>query len=80
MMRDIRPTPPQNLNPYARELLEAFAGHPEDDFPLPHSPAYHTFRTCYGWPEVSRGSHGLTPGWKISDLREEREDPCENMV
>lgn len=28
-MRDIRPTPPQNLNPYARELLEAFAGHPE---------------------------------------------------
>jgi hypothetical protein len=29
MMRDIRPTPPQNLNPYARELLEAFAGHPE---------------------------------------------------
>ncbi len=28
-MRDIRPTPPQNLDPYARELLEAFAGHPE---------------------------------------------------
>jgi hypothetical protein len=28
-MRDIRPTPPKNLNPYARELLEALAGHPE---------------------------------------------------
>lgn len=28
-MRNIRPTPPRNLNPYARELLEALAGHPE---------------------------------------------------
>jgi hypothetical protein len=51
-----------------------------DRFPLPHSPAYHTFRTSYGWPAAPRSSHGLTPGWKIQDLREEREDPCENMV
>jgi hypothetical protein len=28
-MRDLRPTPPANLNPYARELLDALAGHPE---------------------------------------------------
>jgi hypothetical protein len=28
-MRDLRPTPPTNLTPYARELLEALAGHPE---------------------------------------------------
>jgi hypothetical protein len=28
-MRDIHPKPPQNLNPYARELLDALAGHPE---------------------------------------------------
>ena len=28
-MRDIRPKPPQSLNLYARELLEALAGHPE---------------------------------------------------
>jgi hypothetical protein len=59
-----------------------FAGWREvfDHFPLPHSPAYHTFRARYGWPEAPRGSHGLTPGWKIADQREEREDPCERMV
>jgi hypothetical protein len=59
-----------------------FAGWREifDRFPLPHSPAYHTFRARYRWPEVARGSHGLTPGWKIADLHEGREDPCENMV
>jgi hypothetical protein len=51
-----------------------------DRFPLPHSPAYHTFRSSYGWPGVSRGSHGLTPGWKIADTREGRDDPCENTV
>jgi len=28
-MRDIRPTPPKNLNPYAQELLDALAGNPE---------------------------------------------------
>jgi hypothetical protein len=65
-----------------REDWCRFAGWREvfDRFPLPHSPAYHTFRARYGWPEVPRGTHGLTPGWKIADLREGREDPCENSV
>ena len=28
-MREAEPTPPKSLNPYARELLDALAGHPE---------------------------------------------------
>lgn len=65
-----------------REDWRRFAGWREvfDRFPLPHSPAYHTFRARYGWPESPFGSHGLTPGWKISDQREGREDLCENTV
>jgi len=51
-----------------------------DRFPLPHSPGYHTFRTSFRWPPVRRGSHGLTPGWKIRDLQEGRDDPCEHSV
>ncbi len=51
-----------------------------DRFPLPHSPAYHTFRTRFGWPQVARGTHGLVPGWKVQDLHEGREDLCENSV
>jgi len=31
-------------------------------------------------PTLRRSSHGLTPGWKISDLQEGRGDPCENLV
>jgi len=51
-----------------------------DRFPLPHSPAYHTFRARYHWQPVSRGTHGLVPDWKAQDLREGRTDPCEEMV
>ena len=51
-----------------------------DRFPLPHSPAYHTFRARFGWPDGPVGVHGLVPGWKIADLREGREDPCEGIV
>jgi hypothetical protein len=28
-MQNIRPKPPQNLNPFSRELLESLAGHAE---------------------------------------------------
>jgi hypothetical protein len=65
-----------------REDWLLFAGWRDafDQFPLPHSPAYHTFRTSYGWSPTPRGTHGLVPGWKIADMREEREDPCENLV
>lgn len=51
-----------------------------DRFQLPHSPAYHTFRARFGWPEVPAGTHGLAPGWKIADLHEGREDPCKAFV
>jgi len=51
-----------------------------DRFPLPHSPAYHTFRSRYGWTPSPRGRSGLMPGWKAQDLREGRTDPCEQNV
>ena len=51
-----------------------------DRFPLPHSPAYHTFRTYYGWDAFPRGRSGLLPDWRAQDLREDRTDPCEPTV
>ena len=51
-----------------------------DRFPLPHSPAYHTFRSRYGWDRVTSGRHGLTPAWKVQDQKEGRTDPCEELV
>jgi hypothetical protein len=51
-----------------------------DAFPLPDSPAYHTFRFRFGWEAVPRGTCGLTPQWKIQDLREGRNDPCEEIT
>ena len=51
-----------------------------DAFPLPHSPAYHTFRAWFGWPAIPRGTCGLTPPWVIQDRREGRTDPCEQAV
>ena len=51
-----------------------------DAFPLPHSPAYHTFRWWYGWEPVPAGSLGVNLRWQDQDLREGRTDPCEHMV
>lgn len=51
-----------------------------DEFPLPDSPAYHTFRLRFGWPSIPRGTCGLVPTWKLQDLREGRVDPCEHAV
>lgn len=51
-----------------------------DAHPLPDSPAYHAFRSTFGWPAMPRGTCGLTPPWKLQDLREGRVDPCEGMV
>jgi hypothetical protein len=51
-----------------------------DAFPLPDSPAYHTFRSWFGWPPVPRGTCWLTPPWRAQDLREGRSDPCEQAV
>ena len=49
-------------------------------FPLPHSPAYHTFRAWYGWEPVPRGRCGLVPPWRVQDMCEGRTDPCEDRV
>ena len=51
-----------------------------DAFPLPDSPAYHTFRQWFGWPPVPRGTCGLTPPWAVQDRREGHTDPCEHAV
>jgi len=51
-----------------------------DAYPLPDSPAYHTFRARFGWPSVARGTCGLVPPWRVQDLREGRADPCEGSV
>ncbi len=51
-----------------------------DRFPLPSSPAYHTFRMHYGWDVGPRGTSGLMPDWKAQDLREGRIDCCEASV
>ena len=51
-----------------------------DRFPLPNSPAYHTFRSAYGWNAAPRGTSGLMPDWKAQDIREGRLDCCEPFV
>lgn len=53
-----------------------------DRYPLPHSPAWHTFRTWFGWEDGPRpdSPSQFLPGWKLADLREGREDPCEGLV
>jgi len=54
-----------------------------DDFPLPASPAYHTFRAWFGWSAVPGVEPALapTPHYKVLDQLEGRpEDPCEEMI
>lgn len=65
-----------------REDWDRFAGWREifDRYPLPHSPAYHTFRSRFGWPAFPRGTCGLLPPWKLQDRQEGRVDPCEHAV
>lgn len=65
-----------------REDWDRFASWREifDAYPLPDSPAYHTFRARFGWPPVARGTCGLVPPWQVQDRREGRTDPCEDTV
>jgi hypothetical protein len=65
-----------------REDWERFASWRQifDAYPLPDSPAYHTFRARFGWPPVSRGTCGLVPPRRVQDLREGRADPCADSV
>ena len=49
-----------------------------DAFPVRHSPAYHTFRSFFGWEPVN--GHLLRAGYEIYDLKEGRADPCAQWV
>lgn len=54
-----------------------------DRFPLPLSPAYHTFRWWFGWPpvELPLGLRGPLPYYERLDEREGRApDPCRGMI
>lgn len=52
-----------------------------DEFPLLHSPAYHTFRAIFGWEDMPKeGGTNITPIYVKLDRLEGRTDPCENMI
>lgn len=66
-----------------RSDWELFAGWKDvfDRFPLPYSPAWHTFRSKYRWEDGPREyDFGVHAPWKDQDLVEGRTDPCEEMV
>jgi hypothetical protein len=50
-----------------------------DRYPLPHSPAYHAFRSWFGWPDAERGTVLETTAERL-DRREGRTDPCADML
>jgi hypothetical protein len=65
--------------------FELLSGWPEifDDFPLSASPAYHTFRSWFGWPPTKPAAPELipTPYYLVLDALEGRPaDPCENLI
>ncbi len=49
-----------------------------DAFPIDHSPAYHTFRSWFGWPRVP--GRLLRANYEIYDLQEGRSDPCVDWI
>jgi hypothetical protein len=51
-----------------------------DRFPLSGSPAYHAFRTFFGWAPVERSAFLGEPGYRKLDAAEGREDGCEDRV
>lgn len=67
------------------ETFALFAGWKDvfDRFPLPASPAYHAFRSWYGWERVPMppGIIGPEPRYAELDRLEGRPpDPCEGTV
>jgi hypothetical protein len=67
------------------ETFRLLAGWREifDRYPLPHSPAYHTFRRSFGWPDVPFPEHpvAVRATYEVLDRAEGRgPDPCEGMV
>ena len=68
-----------------RATFDLFSGWIEifDQFPVITSPAYHTFRSRFGWNQLPwpDGVRPPTPRWEHQDRMEERAaDPCEGMV
>lgn len=65
-----------------RETFELFEGWRSifDRYALPLSPAYHTFRTLFGWPKIEKGRILSTRAERL-DMSEGRpEDPCRGMI
>ena len=64
-----------------RETFEALSAWRAvfDDYPLPDSPAYHAFRSWFGWPSVARGAVLETTAERL-DRREMRSDPCAELL
>ncbi|MGH7556748.1 MAG: hypothetical protein ACREMD_03000 [Gemmatimonadota bacterium] len=51
-----------------------------DRYPLPLSPAYHAFRSLFGWPPAEKEKILSTHAERL-DLAEGRpEDPCREMI
>jgi len=68
-----------------RETFDLFAQWKDifDRYPVSASPAYHAFRSRYGWSAVQwpPGIKPPTPRWEHQDRIEGRDaDPCEHMV
>ncbi len=51
-----------------------------DTFPILDSPGYHAFRAHFGWPRLAVESHPYAAPWEVFDAREERDDPCRDLV
>lgn len=49
-----------------------------DNFPLPHSPAYHTFRRWFNWPALPGSC--MEADYERFDAIEGRKDPCAHLV
>ena len=64
------------------ETLNLFANWKEvfNQFPMPHSPAYHAFRQFYGWERVEGRDNFNELNYQKLDREEGREDLCEGLV
>ncbi|TAM73279.1 hypothetical protein EPN44_14205 [bacterium] len=60
-----------------RETFQLFGGWREvfDRFPLASSPAYHAFRSWWGWPLAAKGEL-VQAGFEREDALRGRFDPC----
>ncbi len=49
-------------------------------FPLLDSPGYHALRAHFRWSRMPVAMHPLAAPWEVLDAREERDDPCRDLV